>query len=267
MGLTKTKVLLAVLLSAVLVWGSGPALAQNAQAGDEVTAENEPSLDDLLGTGGDDDGDDAEDGTDVEPGGSDDEPDIDRALEQRLNGEEAADQFAQAVQDMEVAAARIGEDQDAGIDTQRLQDEIILRLEQIIASAQKSESESSSSSSSQQQQQQARQADRGGQQQGEQQGEGGQPAQQQGEGAGEQDGQQPGEGDRPGQGDPQRGDVRNAELSMEELREGEWGNLPPRLRDELAESLGETFNPVYRAITEAYYRRIAELSRQQAEDE
>lgn len=61
--------------------------------------------------------------------------------------------------------------------------------------------------------------------------------------------------------------MRNAELSMEELREGEWGNLPPRLRDELAESLGETFNPVYRSVTEAYYRRIAELSRQQAEEE
>ena len=53
---------------------------------------------------------------------------------------------------------------------------------------------------------------------------------------------------------------------MKDLREGEWGNLPPRLRDELAESLSETFNPVYRAATEAFYRRIAELSQQQAEE-
>ena len=52
---------------------------------------------------------------------------------------------------------------------------------------------------------------------------------------------------------------------MKDLRDGEWGNLPPRLRDELAESLSETFNPVYRAATEAFYRRIAELSQQQAE--
>ena len=64
-----------------------------------------------------------------------------------------------------------------------------------------------------------------------------------------------------------RGDVRNEDLSMKDLREGEWGNLPPRLRDELAESLSETFNPVYRAATEAFYRRIAELSQQQAEGE
>ena len=53
---------------------------------------------------------------------------------------------------------------------------------------------------------------------------------------------------------------------MKDLREGEWGNLPPRLRDELAESLSEQFNPVYRAATEAFYRRIAELSQQQAEE-
>ena len=44
---------------------------------------------------------------------------------------------------------------------------------------------------------------------------------------------------------------------MQDLREGEWGNLPPRMRDELSESLGESFNPVYRAMTEAFYRRIA----------
>ena len=267
-----TRRLMTVMMAVPFVFAGGVCLAQDDAGG----GDHEPSLDDLLGTG-DDNPDAPADAGDDAPA----TPEIDRALERRLSGEEAADQFAQAVQDMTLAAARLGEDEDAGIDTQRLQDEIILRLEQIIASAQKSESQSSSSSSGQPEQQQARQADRGGQPQpgqqpgqgqGEQEGEGEQPGQQPGAGEGEgQEGQRPGQGNprgsSPSEGGGQRGDVRNADLSMEELREGEWGNLPPRLRDELAESLGESFNPVYRAVTEAYYRRIAELSQQQAEGE
>jgi hypothetical protein len=261
-----TTTLLAALVALPIALAGFPAAAQDTGDGDA------PSLDELLGTE-----DDAaeEQSLDEEPQAPDtpDTPELNRELERRLSGQEAADQFAQAVQDMAEAAARLSEERDAGIDTQRLQDEIILKLEQIIASAQNTQEQQSSSSSSSQQQQQARQADRGGQQQ--QQGEpqqGDQPSPPQGgqPGAGEQPWQEPGRqpgGADPSQGDASRGSARNAELSMEELREGEWGNLPPRLRDELAESLGESFNPVYRAITEAYYRRIAELSQQEAEDE
>lgn len=261
----RTKTLLAALLALPLVLSGVDAAAQDAGEDDA------PSLDELLGT----DEEPAEEVTPAEEGEAPAGPELSRELERRLSGQEAADQFAQAVQDMAEAAARLSEERDAGIDTQRLQDEIILKLEQIIASAQNTQDQQSSSSSSSQQQQQARQADRGGQQQGEPQ-----PGEQPGQPQGQQPGQEPGEGEQPGQepggqpggadpsqGDAHRGAVRNAELSMEELREGEWGNLPPRLRDELAESLGESFNPVYRAITEAYYRRIAELSQQEAEDE
>ena len=46
--------------------------------------------------------------------------------------------------------------------------------------------------------------------------------------------------------------------SLEELRH-EWGNLPPRLRDELNEGVSEQFSPVYRRQTEEYYRRLAEV--------
>ena len=242
----------------------GAALAQGGAAGDE------PSLDDLLGTGdepGEGEPAEGEDAVDDSSGG----PELNRELERRLNGEEAADQFAQAIQDMAEAASRLGEDADAGIDTQRLQDEIILKLEQIISSAQNSEEQSSSSSSSQPGEPEARPADQGGQPQpgqqpGEQPGQGEQPGEGEGEGQQPGDASQPG-GDQPGNGDPRRGEINEQALSMEELREGEWGNLPPRLRDELAESLGESFNPVYRSVTEAYYRRLAELSRQEAEGE
>jgi hypothetical protein len=52
---------------------------------------------------------------------------------------------------------------------------------------------------------------------------------------------------------------------MESVREG-WGGLPPRLRDELSEGLGEEFSPVYESLTESYYRRLAEQMQQRMQD-
>jgi len=269
---------------------------------------SEPTLDDLLGL--DEDESDEADG-DAEAGDNDkpDKPDqpaddeaeadaetdpaapeLTRELDKRLSGEEASEQFVQAIQEMEDVAIRLGEGSDPGIDTQRMQDEIILKLEQIISSAEKSPSQQQQSKPGQPGQGKPRQADKGGQQPGQQQGQkpseqpgqgdqpgqqaqgenGQQPGEQQGEQPGDQQGQKPGgqqaEGNQSGD-DARQGDVRNAELSMKDLREGEWGNLPPRLRDELSESLSEEFNPVYRAATEAFYRRIAELSGQQNNEE
>ena len=37
-----------------------------------------------------------------------------------------------------------------------------------------------------------------------------------------------------------------------------WGNLPPRLRDELLQGLEDRFSPLYRDLTELYYQRLAE---------
>lgn len=278
---------------------------QPAPAIDNAPAGNdEPTLDDLLGL--DDDNADQPDASadpaaepDVQPDADAAGPELTRDLDRRLSGQEASEQFAQAIQEMAEVAIRLGDEADPGIDTQRMQDEIILKLEQIVASAEKKPS-SQKPPKGQPQPGQPRQADRGGQQPdqpGEQQGQpgqqpgeqqaqgdqpGNQPGQQPGQQDGEGQGQQPGEqngdqqaqanqpGDQQGQsGDGEnarQGSVRNAELSMKDLREGEWGNLPPRLRDELAESLSESFNPVYRAATEAFYRRIAEMSGQAAEE-
>ncbi|MEM6259178.1 MAG: hypothetical protein AAGI37_12915 [Planctomycetota bacterium] len=264
-----------------------PAVEKQPEAADE------PSIDDLLGL--------EDDETKKEPnadepeadGPGETDPKLTRDLDKALTGQQAADQFAQAIEEMEEVAIRLGDESDPGIDTRRMQDEIILKLEQIIASAEKTKSQQKPKPGQGQPQQQARQADKQqGQQQGQQEGD--KPGEQQGQ-EGEQQGQKPGEqeGDQQGQGEGQgeqqgeqegqqegqqaggqqsgqnagsRGDVRNEELSMKDLREGEWGNLPPRLRDELAESLSETFNPVYRSATEAFYRRIAEISQQQAEE-
>lgn len=284
-----TKQLIAALLSAsVLAFtATAPAHPQD-KPHEDAAIENspadpdEPTLDDLLGLDDEDAeqpaGDQPEpEQPDPQPGDDEAGPELTRDLERRLSGEEAATQFAQAIQEMAEVAIRLDEENDPGIDTQRMQDEIILKLEQIISSAEKQKQQQ------QQQQQQGqpgppRQADQGGQPKpGQQQG------QQQNQQPGQQAGQQQAQGKKPGDGEQQadlrnpnatesgdqgsRGSVRNEELTMQELRDGEWGNLPPRLRDELAESLSETFNPVYRAATEAFYRRIAELSKQQAEGE
>lgn len=274
-----------------------PAVAHTQEEpGAEPAIENkpesteEPSIDDLLGLDDEEPGD-KEEPDEPDPDDKDEtDPKLTRDLDKALTGKQAADQFAQAIEEMEEVAIRLGEESDPGIDTQRMQDQIILKLEQIIASAEKTKSQQKPKPGQGKPQDQARQADKQqGQQPGEQQGEkpGEKPGEQQGEKPGDkpgnkpgdkpgqQQGEQPGEGegqqqgDKPGQQSGQngsRGSVRNEELSMKDLREGEWGNLPPRLRDELAESLSETFNPVYRAATEAFYRRIAEISQQQAEE-
>ena len=38
----------------------------------------------------------------------------------------------------------------------------------------------------------------------------------------------------------------------------QWGALPERIRDRLIEGSSDVFSATYRALTEAYYKRIAE---------
>ena len=183
------------------------------------------------------------------------------AMDRRLSAEQAADAFDQAVEAMGRAAARLGDNADAGLDTQRVQEEVLAKLDQIIESAQQQQSESSSSSSSSsssQAQNQDSQAQNAGQNQpGDSKPGQTQPGQAQAQAQAQSDQQSPGgeNSDRfsPGQGGPNDPQPR----SLDEVR-SEWGNLPPRLRDELTNGLDEPYSPVYRRLTEDYYRRLAE---------
>ena len=38
----------------------------------------------------------------------------------------------------------------------------------------------------------------------------------------------------------------------------QWGHLPPHIRSELLQGIGEPYSPMYRSATAAYFRRIAE---------
>jgi hypothetical protein len=146
-----------------------------------------------------------------------------------------AEQFQQAVQLMGDTAVRLADARDAGIETQRMQDEIIRKLDMLIQAAQRQQQQQQSRSSSQSQSDPANQ----------------QP-------------QQP----RPSQSDAQANDSNaenvppgdaNARPGPEVAARGAaWGNLPDRVRDALLQGNADQYSSLYQRWTEAYYRRLAE---------
>lgn len=184
---------------------------------------------------------------------------VDPEVARRLAGQEAADALEQAIAEMQTVSDRLGRDLDSGLVTQREQEEILAKLDRVIAAAKQMQQQGSPSSSGgssgdssqgQPQGQQSGSAGNAGQQAG-QGNQGNQPSQgaSEGSGQGNQAGDQGG-----GARDPQDG---SPNAPLEEQR-SEWGNLPPRLRDQLLEGTREKFSPVYRGLTEAYYKRLAE---------
>jgi len=156
---------------------------------------------------------------------------------------------------MQTVAQRLGRDLNAGQNTQRMQKEILKKLDQALAKARKQKGGGSSSSGGGQQSQKQRQQQSGKN-----------PAQRQKQQSGQKQGGKQSQsaragGNRPSGQSGEDGSTRASEAeSMEALRR-QWGNLPPRLRNELSESLDEQFSPVYQSQTEAYYRRLAEQVR------
>ncbi|MCA9303061.1 MAG: hypothetical protein KC996_02960 [Phycisphaerales bacterium] len=156
-------------------------------------------------------------------------------LERVLSEQEAGEAFQQAVTLMDRVAARIGNDNNLGIDTQRMQEEILRKLEKVIESAQQNQSSSSSSSSSSQQSPQN------------------QPNQQQGQEQGKPD--PSGEGNKPSTPPG----LQEGELADTPAPDGAgWGNLPQRVREALTQGLNDTYSELYRKLTEDYFRSLAE---------
>lgn len=202
-----------------------------------------PSLDELLGLEEEPEEVDVE--TADSPTAEGEDPLEERrreALENRLRERSLAENLVAAVDDMETAAKMLGQRRDPGIQLQRLQLEIIRRLDAVIEEAQQQQqqqqqSASSSSSSSQQQQQVPQKPEQ--QQEGNQQ----QQSQQRNNQSGDQ-------------APPSR---QEADLqAMFEESSVEWGELPERLRDMIRQGMRESISRMYRRMTEEYYRRIAE---------
>jgi len=197
-----------------------------------------PSLDELLGLPDADApaGDGGADASDLPLLDPEDPAAAD--LDRRLSGEELPEEIQAAVALMGDTADRLELSMDLGLTTQRMQEDIVRRLDQIIEAAGEQQQQQSSSSSS----------SSGSQNQPNQQ----PPRPQQGEeGEQNQQGQGEGESTPPGRQD--------GELSPElRASRAAWGALPERTRDALLQGSGERFSSLYQRLTEAYYRRLAE---------
>jgi hypothetical protein len=173
------------------------------------------------------------------------------ALEEQLSPEQLQDQIAQAVKLMGDAATRVTDAKDVGVETQRLQEEILQKLDKIIEDAKRQQ---------QQQQQKQQQQQQSQDQQQQQQDQQGKPKDSQGKPTDPK--QQTGADKQGGNASGDKQGVTNTDPDgkLKPVLSGSatWGNLPPKAREQLMQGYGDTFSSMYRRMTEAYYKRLAE---------
>ncbi len=188
-----------------------------------------PSLDDLLGLEGTPD-------NAAEQAARQNREELDR----RLSDVQLSDVFIVALEKMHVSAELLDVDLDSGLGTQRVQQDILAKLDQLIDIAkQMSQRQQKSSGSSG----------------------AGQPKPQPGA---EQQSQPPGDSSQGGGGsqggqaiNPPPGQAGDINTIIEET-DTEWGHLPDRLRDMLQQARDSYKSRMYRTLTEEYYKRLAE---------
>ena len=220
--------IIAWLLVAVLgVSAHASAPIQDAQDPDQKKNDAPPSLDDLLGLETDES--DADEAARLES---------ERELQRRLDEKEINDAFLIALDRMATSAKRLGELFDTGLATQRIQEDILAKLDQLIDRAKRMQAQISASRSSSAQNSQSQNPGQRRNQANNSQRRDGTP----------QDSQ---EGDPPPR---QEGDIQTI---LQEVGV-EWGNLPERLRQELQQGRNDKFSSMYRRLTEEYYKRLAE---------
>jgi len=216
-----------------LVFGA-PSAAQEAAPPAEEETRDAPaaegsggggleSLDDLLGIG-----------TEERPGDVDEDLPHRSALDRALSGEEVSDEFRQAVTEMRDVADLLDAGR-PGAQAQRLQEDILLKLDKLIDAAQRQQQQQSSSSSSSQRS----------------------PTQNQQRAQEQAQASQTNQGDNRSEMLPPGG----REGALNEMLQSEsaaWGNLPERVRDALLQGSSDRFSSLYEAMTEAYFRRLAE---------
>jgi len=194
----------------------------------------QPNLDDLLGV-------DREKPKDGKEGAKPAKPVADptrTALERKLEMEHAQEQFKQAIVLMDETAVRITDGRDTGLQTQRLQEDIIRKLDMIISTAEKQQQQQKKQSKSKQKQQQQNQD----QQQANQQKESTDPH---------------GKEAAPDTIDPPSREAANL-LPGTAARGAAWGSLPERVRQALLQGDADRYSTLYHKWTEAYYKKLAE---------
>jgi hypothetical protein len=157
------------------------------------------------------------------------------ALERKLTNKEVSEAFVQAVHLMDETAGRLESAKDVGITTQRMQEDVIRKLDVLISQAQKQKRQSKSKQKQQnddpQQQQQQQQ-----QSQSSQNNPSKSPA---------QDSQNP-----PGR--------EGEQLGPDVAQGSAWGALRGRERDALMQGSADKYSLLYQEWTKAYYRKLAE---------
>ena len=226
--------LLALALSPVVAaQGDAPAPPTRDAAAAEQGTESDPlDLDALLGI----------EAADAER--PDDEADIASPeagrLERELTAQQVREELVQAVQQMAETADRLEFARDTSLTTQRLQRDVIAKLEVLIEFAEQQQQQGGGSGSSGAGQQRRVQGPQQGQLPEQQQ-----AGQQRDAAASDsQDGMPPAFEEGPG-----------AAFSTDSAS---WGELPERFRSSLLEGAGDAFSSLYEQMTEAYYRRLAE---------
>jgi hypothetical protein len=169
-------------------------------------------------------------------------------LKKELNEEQVADAFTQAIDKMSISARLLDTQFDPGVGTQRVQEDIIAKLNQLIDQAKKSKSKSKSSSSCNNPSQHSQQNPKTN------------PTPQSSKAAQKSQNDAAKRNDKPKdsqEGDPpalQQGDVNTL---IDETR-SEWGSLPQRVRDMLLQGRRDKFSSLYQQMTQEYYKRLAE---------
>lgn len=168
-----------------------------------------------------------------------------RELEQRLLDTAVGDAFAQAVELIEASSQRLSGSGDVSVATQRVQEDALRKLDALLEQARQQQQQQQSSSQRRQQREQTGQQQRAGRRQGER------DQQQQAAQAQQQRGDASNQADAPG--------LRTGALrpGLDAARAA-WGDLPARVRDALLQGTGERFSAAYEALTEEYYKRLAE---------
>lgn len=191
-----------------------------------------PSLDELLGI----------EDEPTPPGEGVEEDPQRRRLDDRLAERPPADDLREAISAMSATHERLSLEGDAGLATQRLQEEAIRRLDALIAGAERQRrqrsSSSRSSSSSQTPEPSPAPPSRAGER---------------GAPSGPPQASESGEGE----GEPPAFEQGELGSLLEEGRV-EWGRLPDRLRELVRQGRRDRISAPYRRWTEEYYRRIAE---------
>lgn len=229
--------LVAMLVAAPRGWAAEPPAgepppppAPEKQPAPESDEAAPPSLDDLLGLPEDEADRRAEEAA---------RRDAREALDRELAENRITDAMELALEKMNLSADLLERKLDSGLGTQRVQEEILAKLDELIDQAQKLQSMSKSSKPGT-----------------------GQPCGQPQQKPGQRP-QQSGSQQRPPQSSestsiepppPQEGDINKI---IDESR-AEWGHLPPRVREMLRQFGQGKPSRLYQDLTAEYYRRLAE---------